>query len=131
MPTCPKCRHSWTTAKRPKPATDSTDPRTVDTSRMSETEMRAFYKSTADAEDIRFWIEHARLSPGLRIWFEGLSLARPNLAPAEFKRQLRGLQDRWRQEGYWERIGRHADRLERRRAFARNRMNRRSLEVAA
>lgn len=51
MPTCPSCRHTWTTPKRPRPQPAAA---LISTAELSIAELYKYYKRTAAAEDIAF-----------------------------------------------------------------------------
>jgi len=98
---CP-CRGRPTLQPRrtPRPA-DTAPP--VDTSRLSDAELFRHYERTAPVDDLRFFLSHARLSPGLRADGEALLAIGCRetggaLSRSEWYRRLTALQDRWRRD---------------------------------
>jgi hypothetical protein len=90
MSCCPTCGRPL---PRPKPAKAEI----VDTAIMSDADLFAYYRKTAPIEDLRFFLRHAHMSPGLRADAEVL-LNGPKLPCTEHYQRLRALQDRWRRE---------------------------------
>ena len=130
MKLCPHCGKSIEPVKRAKPPADVGS---VDTSKMTNAELFAYYKKTGPLEDVRFFIRTGILSPAVRAGAEALEAAILELKPAraEIFRQLGNLQDRWRRERYFETVIAPAARLERRRLKARARMARQAVSIAA
>lgn len=93
---CPNCGHAITTAKARKPRLVESS----DVSQMSDAELFAYRKRTAPLEDLRFWLNNARMSDQLRAGFLALQASAQVLTipRAEFYRQFVALQALWRRE---------------------------------
>ena len=91
---CPHCGQTIKAPKAPKLA-ESTD-----TASMTDAELFKYYKRTAPLADLRFWLNHARMSDHLRAGFIALESAAQTLTipRPSFYRQLTALQALWRQE---------------------------------
>ena len=98
---CPSCGRP---IRRPRQAhTLATVPASVDTSRMSDTDLYRYYHRTAPVEDLRFFLRLTRLSPVLRADGEALLAVGCRdtggaLTRSDWYRRLTALQDRWRRE---------------------------------
>jgi len=91
---CPLCGHV-DTPKRPR---RSAPIGIVDTSELTDEQARAYFKRTAPAADVQFWIDYATMSVDLRDRFLELGAEVPNLNRGELYRQLLRLQADWRRE---------------------------------
>ena len=99
--TCPSCGRS---IRRPRhtPA-PAACPASVDTGRMSDTELYRHYRQTAPVEDLRFFLRNASTPPDLRaageiLLAEGCRDTGGTLSRPDWYRRLTALQDRWRRE---------------------------------
>lgn len=112
---CPHCGKALPSKARAK-----TQARPIDTAAMTPDQLFAHYKATAPLEDVRFWIRTAKASPELRSAFVALEswIETSKPARADVYRELRTLQDQWREERYWIRVVVPAERIERRKMRA-------------
>lgn len=98
---CPFCGQPWypvgRPARSPKKKMAKAVLPSVDTSQMSESELRAYYKRTAPVEDVRFALRIGlKLPPVLAEAWHVLAQVADRLPRAEVYRRLHGLQDEWR-----------------------------------
>jgi hypothetical protein len=96
---CPTCGQS---IRRRRP-TAGAIPAAVDPSQLSDAELYRSYRRTAPVEDLRFFLQHARLSADLRalgdaLLTEGCRETGGTVSRTEWYRRLTALQDRWRQD---------------------------------
>ena len=99
--TCPSCGRP---IRRPRhtPAPASC-PASVDTGRMSDSELYRHYRQTAPVEDLRFFLRNASTPPDLRaagerLLAEGCRDTGGSLSRSDWYRRLTALQDCWRRE---------------------------------
>ena len=99
--TCPSCGRP---IRRPRhtPA-PAAYPASIDTGRMSDTELYRHYRQTAPVEDLRFFLRSPSTPPDLRaagerLLAEGCRDTGGTLSRSDWYRRLTALQDRWRRE---------------------------------
>jgi hypothetical protein len=99
--TCPSCGRPIRRPRHtPVPAEASAS---VDTREMSDADLYRHHHRTAPVEDLRFFLQYARMSADLRASGEALLTVGCRetggaLSRSEWYRRLTALQDRWRQQ---------------------------------
>lgn len=91
-----RCPHCQQTIKRPKPRLVVS----TNTAELSDAELFKHYRKIAPIEDVKFWLQNAVMSDGLRGAFQALKDAAEltSIPRADFYRQLTALQALWRKE---------------------------------